>query len=161
MRDGYKMLPLLAAAAFSAAMSAASPARACQCPSGPGGGVSWPADGATDVATDTPIVVQLIDSTGDPGKVGIALTDEAGTEIALNETARVPPSWKGCGAAEAVFLRPARQLDEGVEYTVWISPGATRLPGATFTVGAHAFEPEPAIPAIVTYAAHYPTRACL
>ena len=68
------------------ALSAASPARACQCPSGPGGFVSWPTDGAADVARDTPIVVQLLDSTGDPAKTGIALTDEAGDEIVLNET---------------------------------------------------------------------------
>jgi hypothetical protein len=166
MRDRPSRLrdrPLLAAVVFvsATALGTASPALACQCPNGPDGVVRWPADGARDVAADTPIVVQLTDHRGDPGKIGISLKDDADHEIALDEVERVPPSWKGCGAAEAVFLRPARRLDPGAKYSVWFNAGSTLQRGATFTASDHSFEPEPAIAAVVTYAAHYPTRACL
>jgi len=152
------VLPLLAALLVSAV--AAEPALACTCPDGPSGYVSWPTDGATDAAADTPIVVLLTDHREDPEKIGISLEDEPGNKITLTETERVPASWKGCGAAMVVFLRPARRLDLGTEYSVWFDLGSMQQRGATFTVGDHSFEPEPAIPAKVTYAAHYPNRAC-
>src|SRR5262245_37296345 len=110
---------------------------ACSCPSGPGGSVLWPQDGASGVATDTPIVVARVYQAGNPEEIGISLEAVTGAKLELQEIRRVPPSWQGCGSAEWVFLRPARELDPGMSYTVSFNlpPDSKQQTGSHFTVG--------------------------
>lgn len=156
---------LLAAVAVSclvvgSMLATIAPALACTCPSGPYGYVSWPLDGATDAAIDTPIVVQLVDHVGDPGKIGISLHADDAAEVELVEVERVPPSYAGCGSAEAVFLRPVGRLQPGAMYEVRFSTGSTEQTGAKFRVGERPFEPEPRVDAAASYSAFYTSREC-
>jgi hypothetical protein len=138
-------------------------ALACSCPSGPGAGISWPEDAATDVAMDTPIVVGLYDYNGNPGDMSIHLTDAAGSEVALDQTRRVPQSWNGCGAAEMVFLKPTRMLEAGMTYTVSVSfARETELRKlSTFSVGEDVFVPEKPLDAELTYLKAYTKASCV
>jgi hypothetical protein len=102
----------------------ARPAAACSCSTGPSGVVRFPRDGATDVATDTPIVIERYFLEGELDDITYALTAEDGTEVALEETRRQDPAWEGCGESQYLFLRPAAALTADATYTLSIAAEA-------------------------------------
>jgi hypothetical protein len=109
--------------------------------------VRWPLNGATEVATDTPIVISRYYIGGDLDEITFELTDEEGDAIALEETHRIEPPWEGCGESQYLFLRPTVPLTAGATYTLTIAAAADPQGawGSTFTVGEQPFEPEPPI----------------
>lgn len=136
-----------------AALVAPHPSRACTCASGPAAAVRWPQDGATGVATDTPIVIWRYNFAASTDELGVSLTGSDGSQVALTEALRLLPAWVGCGKGEHVFLRPEHDLAAGATFTLEISALADPEGrwGATFTVGDERFGPQAPVDPQIDY----------
>ncbi len=148
--------------ACCALLLTARSAAACTCSPGPAGVVRWPQDGAIDVAIDTPIVIWRYYVNGDLDEITYELSDEDGTEVALEEQHRLEPGWEGCGEGQHLFLRPAEPLLAGATYTLTIVEEADPQGqwGATFTVGEQMFGPQAPIDPNLTYLVWRPEAPC-
>ena len=156
--------PALACAALALGLVGPATTLACECSRGPTGAVRWPIDGATDVATDTPIVVWRYYLDGRTEDVGVSLTSADGVAVELNEVLRLPPPWQGCGKGEQLFLRPAWALHSDTTYKLTISTGSTQSVAATFTVGERSFEHDVAVDPVgpdVQYLIAYKDETCV
>jgi hypothetical protein len=138
-------------------------ALACSCVGAPLADVSWPLDGATDVAIDTPIVVWLYGSDTSRGPSLPTLMASDGVVVPLVETMRMTTPSDVCAASEYLFMRPARPLTPGVRYTIdfpaQAGPSLSPTP-VTFQAGHEVFEPEPPVSADLQLLAVYRDPAC-
>jgi hypothetical protein len=141
-------LQLRVAVCFLASASAlslqADEARACSCNTRLAG-IFWPAEGAVDVALDTPIVVSAFQV----DHVRAALLAEDGTSVPLVSRGRSEPEGTPCSRVELGFLAPASPLRPNASYrlSTKLEDGtdASSEPGrsVTFRTGSAFRDPTP------------------
>lgn len=141
-----------------------SVAAACACPMQAGEAI-WPLADATHVPIDTPLVVARYNLAGSSESIRFQLIDIDGEEVPLIEVNRLAPAYRGCGAVETFFLRPAKPLRADAQYTLAFSETGSPQTGASFTTSDASFEAEPNPTTTLDYllvrATNCPGPACL
>lgn len=129
-------------------LMASAPARACLCLDPP---LVWPKADSV-VSSDTAIVVETQIYGLDSSNMNVKLLDPDGTALALKIVERLPRAY-GCHF-EQTFLKPERELEPGLEYTVEITQVAGEKPSLTkFSARAKTERSEPAAAPEITYLA--------
>lgn len=113
----------------------------------------WPLPGATEVPTDTPLVVSRYNLAGSTERIGFRLIDADGAEVSLTEVNRLAPAYVGCGASETLFLRPARSLRAHAQYTLALADDMdpAQASGTIFTTSDVSFRAEASPPTTFDY----------
>jgi len=122
--------------------------------------VHWPLNGASDVATDTPLVVWRYSVFRPTDTLSAVLRSSTGERIEWKESMRLTAAI-GCGPSDYLFLRPARALEPGQGYELSIdTESGESLASSSFTTGDRPFEPEAAQSPDLQYLTVYQNASC-